>query len=315
LDHPTETVFRRVCLSGNSISSGNGYSFVRFWESVHLAHLSTRSGPNASLEELNMKKLVLALSAIAALTGSALAADLPARPYTKAPVMVPPPPSWTGFYIFGGAGGGVWDSDVDTRTFPGLLPLTQRQTMGGDGWFGTVGAGYDWQFNSTWVAGIFGDGQFGSLKGSLNNNFLGLTGQEKLKDTWAGGVRLGYLVAPNVLSYVNAGYTGSQWSSATLSPTILGGLPFATTPSFNRNGWFVGGGVENNLNIFGISAPGWFMKTEYRAAYFDRINLTETFFGTAVPTGFTDTFKPLVQTVSTSLVYRFNWTGPVVAKY
>ena len=27
------------------------------------------------------------------------------------------------------------------------------------------------------------------------------------------------------------------------------------------------------------------------------------------------TFKPLVQTVITSLVYRFNWTGPVVAKY
>jgi outer membrane immunogenic protein len=24
---------------------------------------------------------------------------------------------------------------------------------------------------------------------------------------------------------------------------------------------------------------------------------------------------PIVQTVSTSLVYRFNWTGPVVAKY
>jgi outer membrane immunogenic protein len=27
------------------------------------------------------------------------------------------------------------------------------------------------------------------------------------------------------------------------------------------------------------------------------------------------TFKPWVQTISTSLVYRFNWTGPVVAKY
>jgi outer membrane immunogenic protein len=27
------------------------------------------------------------------------------------------------------------------------------------------------------------------------------------------------------------------------------------------------------------------------------------------------TFNPIVQTVSTSLVYRFNWTGPVVAKY
>ena len=28
------------------------------------------------------------------------------------------------------------------------------------------------------------------------------------------------------------------------------------------------------------------------------------------------TFKPFVQTISTSLVYRFNWTGaPIAAKY
>ncbi|HZR71768.1 MAG TPA: porin family protein, partial [Bradyrhizobium sp.] len=59
-----------------------------------------------------MKKLVLALTAAAAFTGSALAADLPARaPYTKAPVMPEPVYNWTGFYIFGGAGGGVWDAD------------------------------------------------------------------------------------------------------------------------------------------------------------------------------------------------------------
>ena len=52
------------------------------------------------------------------------------------------------------------------------------------------------------------------------------------------------------------------------------------TNSFNRNGWFVGGGVENNLNIFGITAPGWFMKTEYRAAYYGNQNIHELFDGT-----------------------------------
>jgi outer membrane immunogenic protein len=31
--------------------------------------------------------------------------------------------------------------------------------------------------------------------------------------------------------------------------------------------------------------------------------------------GFGVSVKPIVQTVSTSLVYRFNWGGPVVAKY
>jgi hypothetical protein len=27
------------------------------------------------------------------------------------------------------------------------------------------------------------------------------------------------------------------------------------------------------------------------------------------------TFKPWVQTVSTALVYRFNWSGPIAARY
>jgi outer membrane immunogenic protein len=264
---------------------------------------------------MNMKKLVLALTALAAFTGSAMAADLAPRPYAKAPMPMPVAPSWTGFYIFGGAGGGIWDADNYTVATATGTPLTNTQRMGGDGWFGTVGAGYDWQFNGSWVAGIFADGTFGSLRGSINDNFAGLTGNEKLRDTWAAGVRLGYLVAPNVYSYVNGGYTGSQWSSSSLAFTAPAGPFITTTPSFNRNGWFVGGGVENSLNIFGIAAPGWFMKTEYRASYFDRTTLPETTIATGLPFGNSVTFKPLVQTVTTSLVYRFNWTGPVVAKY
>jgi outer membrane immunogenic protein len=138
-------------------------------------------------------------------------------------------------------------------------------------------------------------------------------------------VRLGYLVAPNVYSYVNAGFTESFWSGSQLG-FVTGTAPIVSTPSFNRNGWFVGGGVENNLNIFGITAPGWFMKTEYRMAFFDGINLSDS-----VPGGpaFVNVpgvgaflnpqnsihFKPDVQTISTSLVYRFNWGGPLVAKY
>jgi outer membrane immunogenic protein len=264
-----------------------------------------------------MKKLLLALTAVAAFTGSAMAADLAPRPYTKAPMPMAVAPNWTGFYIFGGVGGGLWDADSNVVTNPGALAITRDQRMGGDGWFGTVGAGYDWQFNSSWVAGIFADGQFGSLRGSLSDPNFGVEGREKLRDTWAAGVRLGYLVAPNVLSYVNAGYTGSQWSGTTMSTLFaVAGPGLASTPSFHRDGWFIGGGVENSLNIFGIAAPGWFMQTEYRAAYFDRVTLPETLL--VAPGGLTGdsvTFKPFVQTISTSLVYRFNWTGPVVAKY
>jgi outer membrane immunogenic protein len=263
-----------------------------------------------------MKKLVLALTALAAFTGSAVAADLPARTYTKAPAPLPVAPSWTGFYIFGGGGGGIWDADNNSQTNPGGVALTRDQRMGGDGWFGTAGLGYDWQFNGSWVAGIFADGQFGSLRGSISDPAApapGFEGQEKLRTSYAAGVRLGYLVAPNVYSYVNGGYSGSEWSGASYS-SLAGGAALFTTPSFRRDGWFVGGGVENSLNIFGFNAPGWFMKTEYRAAYYNRVTLPETFVGGGL-TPDSVTFKPLVQTVSTSLVYRFNWTGPVVAKY
>ena len=263
-----------------------------------------------------MKKLVLALTAIAAFSGSALAADLPARTYSKAPVVIPPAPSWTGFYIFGGAGGGLWTADDSTVTSPGGVPTSGTQRLGGSGWFGTVGAGYDWQFNSNWVAGILADGQFGSLRGNITDTFFNFSGSEKLTTSYAAGVRLGYLVAPNVLSYVNGGYSGSQWSGSSLSVVSVPGAAALTTGSFTRNGFFVGGGVENNLDIFGINIPGLFMKTEYRAAYYGTANLPETVIATGLPLGQAVTFKPWTETVSTALVYRFNWSGaPVAAKY
>jgi outer membrane immunogenic protein len=277
---------------------------------------------------IDMKKLLLAIGLVTAFTGSAFAADLPAQTYSKAPAVVAPAYNWTGFYIFGGAGGGLWSADTYTlNPATGNCALCAHMNQGGSGYFGTVGAGYDWQFNRSWVAGLFADGQFGSLRGTIQDQGPFFSGNEKLRDTWAVGVRLGYLVAPNVLSYVNAGYTGSDWSGTTmiLSQT-LSTTPFVT-PSFSRSGWFVGGGVENNFDIFGISAPGWFMKTEYRMAYFDAIDLTDSVPGAgavvAIPGvggGFANPqssihFKPDVQTISTSLVYRFNWGSSVVAKY
>ena len=258
-----------------------------------------------------MKKMVVALAALAAFTGSASAADLAARPYTKAAPMAAPMASWTGLYIFGGGGGGLWDADSNVVSAPGGLAVTRDQRFGGHGWFGTVGAGYDMQFGG-WVAGIFGDGQFGSLRGSISDASAAVDfeGTEKLRNSYAVGARLGYLVAPNVLSYVNGGWSGSEWSGASFSTLAAGGGAASfTTPSFHRNGWFVGGGFENSLNFFGITAPGWFMKTEYRSAFYDRTTLAETYVVGGLGTGAAVTFKPWVQTISTSLVYRFNSGG------
>jgi outer membrane immunogenic protein len=264
-----------------------------------------------------MKKLLITLTALAAFSGSASAADLAARPYTKAPAPVQPAYNWTGFYIFGGGGGGIWDAKSNmVNITPGANAAfpSRDQKVGGDGWFGTVGAGYDWQFTPNWVAGVFADGQFGEIKGSLTDTFFSFEGQEKLRTSYAAGVRLGYLVAPNVLSYVNGGYSGSEWSGTTMTNLFAGGGGPITTPSFHRDGWFVGGGVENNLDIFGINVPGLFMKTEYRTAFYDRVTLPESVPGVGL-LGTGVTFKPIVQTISTSLVYRFNWGGPLVAKY
>ena len=266
-----------------------------------------------------MKKLLLALTAAAAFSGSAFAADLGPHTYSKAPApMMAPVYNWTGFYIFGGGGAGLWAADSNVQAFPAVVGAASRdQRMGGSGWFGTVGIGYDMQFNGRWVAGIFADGQFGDIHGSLSDPNIGTEGREKLRTSYAAGARLGYLVAPNVLSYVNAGYSGSEWSGTTQTLLFAPFPALDTTGSFHRNGFFVGGGVENNLDIFGITAPGWFMKTEYRSAFYDRITLPQTVVPAlgGGPTGTALTFKPWTQTISTSLVYRFNWGGPVVAKY
>jgi outer membrane immunogenic protein len=273
-------------------------------------------GPAPTTEEFKMKKLLLALTAVAAFAGSASAADMGARTYSKAPPPMMAAPSWTGFYIFGGAGGGLWTADTTTQaTATGACILCLNQRQGGSGWFGTVGAGYDWQVNSGWVLGILADGQFGSLKGTIQDQTPFIAGSEKMQDAWAVGVRLGYLVAPNVLSYVNGGYSNSHWSGTTLLDTRTAVATGTHTAGFDRSGWFIGGGVENNLNIFGISAPGWFMKTEYRSAFYERKAISELVDGTNALVGRDINFKPWTQTISTSLVYRFNWTGPMVAKY
>src|SRR4051812_49820676 len=107
-----------------------------------------------------MKKLVLALTAVAALTTSASAADLGARPYAKAPVPYTPAYNWTGFYIFGGGGGGLWNADSNVQSTgvvggagffgPAGTALTRDQRFGGSGWVGAGGIRFDWQVQGRW---------------------------------------------------------------------------------------------------------------------------------------------------------------------
>ena len=87
-----------------------------------------------------MKKVLLVTASLIALGAAApaVAADLAARPYTKAPPMVAAVYDWTGFYI--GANGG-WGSSRNSWDLVGFGPEGSHDATGG-----TVGAqvGYRW---------------------------------------------------------------------------------------------------------------------------------------------------------------------------
>src|ERR1700694_2514711 len=102
-----------------------------------------------------MKKLAITLTALAAFTAPALEEDMAVTAQRHQPPV--PAYNWTGFYIFGGGGGGLWNADSNVVSFPGGIALTRDQRLGGSGWFGTVGAGYDWQYG-TWGGGVFARG-------------------------------------------------------------------------------------------------------------------------------------------------------------
>ena len=264
-----------------------------------------------------MKKLVVALSALAAFTGSALAADMAPRPYTKAAAPVAYAPSWTGCYIGGGGGYGMWNQE-NTQFIDGppRFQSVATETVGGRGYFGTVQAGCDYQFpamGTNFVVGAFGDYDFSSLKGKFTT--FGSIGDEKMSSAWSVGGRVGWIALPGLLTYFSAGYTEAAFDR--INFTNLAGPPFGVPSGFylgqkTYKGWFLGAGDEYALNFL----PGLFWKTEYRFSEFDRLSnpLRDSVTGLAT-LGTTYESQKWVHTIRSELVYRFNWGGPVVAKY
>ena len=151
--------------------------------------------------------------------GSAMAADMPVKaPYLKAP---PPSFSWTGCFLGAGGGYGMFTQNTFHETDPGHVANSATQTGGGEGWFGTVQAGCDYQVASSWVIGAFGDWDFGSIKGTPN--FLaGTIGDETNNYTWAGGGRIGYVVMPQLLAYFSGGYTQAHFGQVNLENQVTG---------------------------------------------------------------------------------------------
>src|SRR5919197_3309357 len=142
-----------------------------------------------------MKKTLLGAVALAAFAGPAFAADMPARPYTKAPPPYTAPAlvyNWTGFYIGGHIGGAFTDG---------------TNLLGSDARFlGGVQGGFDYQFAPNWVVGA--EAQYSWLTGSSNNGVVFPAGTVVTGNTdQLGSVtgRLGYTWGPALL-YAKGGY-------------------------------------------------------------------------------------------------------------
>jgi outer membrane immunogenic protein len=265
-----------------------------------------------------MKKfLLVAFAGVALLPVSALAADMGAPVYKAPPPPAPPPPSFTGCYVNGGAGYGLWNIDHNFNSVVDELDSSSQTTSGGRGWLGTAGGGCDYQFGygsgfwSNWVVGAFADYDFMDLHRNFDES--GFAGDEKESSAWAVGARIGYLVTPNVFTYWNGGYTQSNFGQINASPTTPPIEQVATIGSHTYSGWFIGGGTEIALSgLFGLPLPaGLFWRSEYRYSSFDSANLAVIGVPPAIPPiqiG-SENMKPFVQTITTSLVWKFNWFG------
>jgi len=258
--------------------------------------------------------LLASLSAVGLASGSAFAADM--RMPAKAPMVAPPPPavSWTGCYLEGDGGYGLWNIDHSGENTAGAT-VTTETTSGGRGWFAGGGGGCDYQFGpgtgfwSNWVVGAFADAHWMDLHKNFQGSFGPFVGEEKETSAWAVGGRIGYLVTPNVFTYWNGGYTQTRFDGINFASSF-GGPTLATIGSHTYSGWFIGGGTEIALSgLFGMPLPaGLFWRSEYRYSSFNSANLPITLVPSGALFGFENT-RPFVQTITTALVWRFGWLG------
>ena len=248
-----------------------------------------------------MKKLLLVTGGLLALgiAAPASAADLAARPYTKAPPMVAAAYDWSGFYI--GANGG-WGSS--RNSWDSVAPAALVGPEGShDATGGVAGGqiGYRWQ-TGTWVFGLEAQGDWADLKGSnASTLFPGFVNTSKIDAFGLFTGQIGY-AANNVLFYLKGGaaVTADRYRINT-----AGGALFATTGDDTRWGGTVGVGLEYGF------APNWSAAVEYDHLFMQ--DRTYNFTSAAGALVGVDRIRQDVDLVTVRVNYRFG--GPVIAKY
>src|SRR6266550_1919454 len=248
-------------------------------------------------------------------SGAADAADLAARPYTKAaPPIVAAVYDWTGFYVGANLGWSFGRARTDV-TVAGAPFASTSQRM--DGILGGLQAGYNWQSGRA-VFGLETDIQATDQKGS-SSPFGFIPGTPDIPGTpsissivtyqnklpWFGTFRgrLGFTPADRWLLFVTGGLAyGEVTTSETLN---VNGAVVAFSTDRTKVGWTVGGGVEAAL------WGNWTGKLEY--LYIDLGTVNNTLIGIAPITPVATSSRVTDQIVRVGLNYRFG--GPVVARY
>jgi outer membrane immunogenic protein len=236
-----------------------------------------------------MKKTFLGAAVLVALAGQAVAADMPARPYAKAPVTAPALVyNWTGFYI-GGHVGGAFAGDNS-------LQSSDARFLGG------VQAGLDYQFAPNWVLGA--EAQYSWLNNGNTNNVLfpGATVVTGNVANQIGSVtgRLGYTWGPGLL-YAKGGYA---WRDGNNIGVTVAGVPQGFTATNSKDGYTVGAGLEY------MFAPNWSAKAEYQYYNFGNTTITA-----GPPAAVGARFRDDEHSVKVGVNYRFGWGGPAPSRY
>jgi outer membrane immunogenic protein len=242
-----------------------------------------------------MKKFLLTGVALAALSGSALAADLPAR--RGMPVKAPEPVmaygyNWSGFYIGAHAGGGFGEKCF---AFGGASDGCHDN----DGFLGGGQIGFNVQ-NGQFVFGAEFSGSWADITGSHNSTL-------SPADTYHSDVNTILLMTGRVgiafdraLLYVNG---GGAWVRDTLEYN-QSGLGISSSKQ-NRTGWTIGAGLEYGLT------PNWSIGVQYN--YVDLGDKNVNFSGADT---FTAKADSQLHIATARLNYRFGgFGGPVVARY
>src|SRR6266567_2615462 len=236
-----------------------------------------------------MKRIVLTAAFVALGSASALAADLPARTYAKAPAAAAPAYNWSGWYgglnagWVGGSGSVNNDASiVSTGTSPiNAEAMALGATNTADKSSGFIGGGqfgYNYQFSHLFVAGFEADiqGLTGAHKQSssvtplldVNGNIASVvTNSTTTRDlSYLGTLRarMGVLVAPSFLLYATGGLAyGGVKSDTTIAQSVTNTdrppPSTLTSGSFSgtRVGYVVGAGGEWMLS------SNWSTKLEY----------------------------------------------------